>query len=324
MITGYYAAQAIHAAAKLGIADQLRDGRKSSAELAQATGSHAPSLYRLLRALASVGLFDEDEQGRFALTPLGANLRTDVPDSAHPLAIVLNEPWYHRAWEDLLYSVKTGERAFDHVHRMGFWEHMSRYPEDGALFDAAMTGGALARANALLAACDWSGVGTLVDVGGGQGQLLAVVLSAHPEMRGVLIDRQDAVAAAPEVLAKAGVADRCEVVAGDLAESVPSGGDAYVLSLVLHGMDDARAGTVLRNCRQAMRAGGKVLVVEHVVLDGNSADPAKFGDLNMLVMVGGHERTAAEFDTLLQAAGLRLERDTVARPPWHVIEGIAA
>jgi hypothetical protein len=324
LITGHYISQAIYVAAKLGIADQLQDGAKGSEELAKSTKTHAPTLYRLLRALAGVGVFDEDDGGRFSLTPLSEYLVSDVADSARAFAITMNEPWFRRAWEGLPYSVETGQSAFDQVHGIGFWEYLTRDPAAGALFAAAMTGGASERAKLLLRTCDWQGVRTLVDVGGGEGQLLAVVLASHPEMRGLLFDRPEVVTGASAVLQEARVADRCQVVTGDFFERVPEDGDAYVMSQILHDWDDDPAVTILQNCRRAMRQGARLLLIELVLAPRGRADRAAMGDLNMLVLLGGRERTAAEFDTLLQAAGFRLERHTQASPRWSIIEGIAA
>jgi hypothetical protein len=323
MITAYRISQAIHAAAKLGVADRLKDGSKPSDELAAEMGVHAPSLYRLLRALASVGLFEEDDRGRFRLTPLGAYLRSDVPDSARAFAIALNEPWFRRAWEDLPHAIETGERAFDRVHGMGFWDYLARHPEAGAVFDAAMSDDSGIRAHAVIAAYDFVGVRTVVDVGGGQGRLLAAVLGAHRHLRGVLFDRPDVIAGAHDVLGQAGVSDRCEVVAGDFFDSVPGGADAYILSRIVHDWDDESAIAILRRCRHAMALGKKVLLIEQVIAPGNDPDPAKFTDLNMLLLFAGRERTAAEFRSLLQAAGFTMGRVVPTSTPWNVLEGVA-
>jgi hypothetical protein len=322
MISAYRTSQAIRAAAALGLADHLKDGPKSSEQLARTTGTHTPSLYRLLRALASVGLVEEDEGGRFRLTPVGAYLRSDVPGSLRASAIALNEPWYHRAWEGLLSSVQTGEVAFGRVHGMGFWEYCARNPEAGAAFNAAMTGGSTERASTFLASYDLSGVGTLVDVGGGQGRLLAAVLAAHPSMRGVLYDRPEVVAGAEAVLREAGVADRCRVAAGDFFEAVPRGGDAYVLSLIIHDWNDERAVAILKSCHRAMAAGKKLLLIERVIAPRGAPDFAAFTDLSMLVLFGGRERTEAEFRALFEAAGFMLTRVIPTSAQWSVIEGV--
>jgi hypothetical protein len=322
MIAAPYISQMIHAAAKLGVADELQAGPKSAEEIAEALRVHAPSLYRLLRALASLGLFEEDDRGRFALTRLGDYLRTDAPESARAFAIVINEPWIHRAWEDLLYSIQTGERAFNHAHGVGFWDYLAQYPDQGALFDSAMSGGSGPRAAALLGARDWRDVGTLVDVGGGNGQLLASVLAAHPSMRGVVFDQEQVVRDAPAVLREAGVADRCQIVGGDFFEAVPSGGDAYILSQIIHDWDDQQALAILRTCRRAMATGKRLLLIEQVIEGRNSPDMAKIEDVNMLVLLGGRQRTADEYAALFRAAGFGFVG--VAGPErWKIVEGIA-
>jgi hypothetical protein len=324
MLMAHMTTHAIGAAAKLGVADHLKDAVRSSQQLAEATGTQAPSLYRLLRALASVGLVEEDELAHFRLTPVGAYLRSDVPGSVRDFALMLNEPWHTRPWEGLVHSIETGEPAFDDAYGMGLWEYLSRHAEEGMLFDAAMSGGSYDRANALLQSCDLSGVSTLVDVGGGQGRLLAIVLAAHPSMRGILFDRPEVVAAAGQFLQEARISDRCNVVAGDVFDSVPSAGDAYVLSQIIHDWDDERAIKILQSCRLAMEKGSRILLLEQVILPGNGQSGAKFLDLDMLVLIAGRERTAAEFRSLFEATGFAFQRVVPTLNQWCVIEGRAA
>lgn len=248
LISGFWIARAIYIAAKLGIADHLHDRPKSAAELAAATGTHAPSLYRVLRALASVGVFAQGDDNRFRLTPLSETLRTDVPGSLRAFTIVELGEEHHPAWGDLLHSVKTGEIAFDHAFGMPIWEYFARHPENAKTFDDAMTGMTLAVNDAVLSSYDFSSIGKIVDVGGGHGSLIASILKSNPRMRGILFDVPAVIEGARARLAAEGIADRCEFIAGDFFESVPGGGDAYILKWIIHDWDDERALTILRNC----------------------------------------------------------------------------
>jgi len=324
LIAGNRLQQAVYVAAKLGIADLLADGPRTTADLAQAAGAHGPSLYRLLRALASLGIFAEEEDGRFSLTPLAALLQSGVPGSLRTMALFSGDITY-QAFGALQHSVRTGESGFRHVYGVGLFEYLEAHPDLGAVFDEFMTRQTAPAAPAVVAAYDFAGVDTLVDVGGGHGELLAAVLAAHPEMRGVLFDQPHVVAGARGRLESAGVADRCQVVGGDLFAAVPSGGDAYVLKGVVHGWDDAQAAAMLQNCRRAMAAGGKLLLVDFVVPPGNAPFPGKLLDVWMLVASeGGRERTAAEFGALLQAAGFQQTRIIPTAAQLSVIEAIPA
>jgi O-methyltransferase domain/Dimerisation domain len=322
LINGYQVSQALHVAATLGLADLLEDGPRDADDLAAETGTHAPSLYRLMRALAAAGVFQEDDERRFALTEVGAHLRSDAPGSQRGWAAFIGRPYQFATWSNLLYSVRTGENAFGHVHGTGAWEYRSQHPEESAIFDAAMTS-VTGRTNAaVLEAYDFGGFGTVVDVGGSRAVLLAALLSKYPEMRGVLFDLPHVVAGAPEVLERAAVADRCTVVGGSFFDDdVPEGGDAYLLKAIVHDWDDEPATEILRACRRAMRPDAKVLVLERILAPPNEGADAKFSDLNMLVSLSGRERTEAEFEALLAAGGYRLDR--VVRSDSHVavIEG---
>ena len=256
--------------AVLGLADHLASGPRTAADLAEATGAHAPSLARLLRALVALGLCGREATGRFRLTPLGEALRSDVPDSARAFVLMITAHWIQRGWEDLLHAVRTGEPTFPRVHGVGFWDYLGAHPGDGALFDAAMNGGASARAEALCAVRDLSSIGTVVDVGGGQGRLLAGLLGAIPGLGGVLFDRPEVVTGAEAVLRAAGVADRCAVVGGDFFASVPPGGDAYVLAQIVHDWPDAEALAILSACQRAMAPGARLWVIEQVLPGGRS------------------------------------------------------
>jgi len=322
MTNAYQVSQAIHVAATLSIADLLKDGPKSSDELAEATSTHAPTLYRLLRALASVGVFAEESDGRFGMTPLAEYLRADAPGSVRTWAVQIGQPYHWSAWAHLLDSVKSGKPAFPELHGTSVWEYRAARPEESAIFDTAMTGLSARVAEAVVQSYDFSRLGILADVGGGVGALLAAILKANPRLRGILFDQTHVVAHAGPWLETAGVADRCEVVGGSFFEGVPEGADAYLLKSIIHDWDDAEAIGILRNCRAAMADTGRLLVVEPVIRPGNDPDPAKYMDLNMLVMLGGRERTAEEFHSLLAEAGFRLGGIIATGSSHNIIEGV--
>lgn len=323
MIKGFWVSRALYVAAKLGIPDLLRDEPKSSEDLAQATGTHAPSLYRVLRALDSVGVFAEDDRGRFALTPLGATLRTDVPGSLRYFAIEELGENHYPAWEKVLRSVETGAIAFDHVYGVSKWQYMAEHPDEAKIFDAAMSSFSSVVAAAVVAAYDFSSSATVVDIGGGDGTLLAAILKGNPPLRGVLADLPHVAEGAQRRLQAEGLADRCEVAAGSFFESAPTG-DTYVLKWIIHDWDDQRSAAILKNCRSAMAANGRILLVEAVIQPGRATSFSKYMDLNMLVMTGGRERTEAEYRALLDSAGLRLTRIIPTHTEMSVIEAVQA
>ncbi|MGH2398048.1 MAG: methyltransferase [bacterium] len=322
MLRGYQVSQAIYVAAKLGIADLVKDGPKRSAELAEATGTDARSLYRFLRALASRGVFAEDAAGRFGLTPLAELLQTDVPGSMRPVAIMWCQPWQWQTWGSLLYSVQTGETAFRHLYGMSQYEYLAKHPDSNAIFNAAMVALARARHSVVAAAYNFSGMSRVIDVGGGHGALLAAILQTNPSLRGILFDAPHVVADAKAHFEAAEVADRCEIVGGDFFASVPEGGDAYILSSVLMDWDDDRAVAILRNCRRAMVEQGKLLIVEPLIAPGNEASSSKFLDLAMLVVNGGRLRTEPEFRTLLATANFRMMNTISTQAGRSIIEGV--
>jgi hypothetical protein len=324
LIAGFWVARAVAIAAGLGIADLLREGPKSSGELAAATATHAPSLYRLLRALASVGVFAEEGDGRFALTPLGATLQSGVPGSLHTFAMLQQDEEHLRAWGDLSYSLRTGAIAFDQCFGLDLWRYRARHPESSRLFDQAMAEFTGVVNGPILAGYDFSSLGTVVDVGGGDGALLAALLETHPPMRGVLLDLPHVAAGARRRFEAAGLSGRCEVVAGDFFASLPEGGDAYLLKWIIHDWDDQRAVAILGNCRRAMLGRGRLLLIEAVIPAGNAPAFHKFMDLNMMVMTGGRERTAAEYRALLETAGFRLARIVPTATEMSVIEAVPA
>lgn len=316
--------QAISVAAALGVADLLAGGPRPVDELARDAGAHPGALGRLLRALAAHGVFTEAGPGRFALTPLAELLRADAPGSFRPVALWCGSVAY-TVFGGLEHSVRTGQPAFDHLFGMEFFDYLERNPETGALFDAFMARQTAAVAAVLPSAYDFADIGTLVDVGGGRGELLAAVLRAHPHLRGVLFDRPQVAGRARAALEAAGLADRCAVVGGDLAEEVPPGGDAYLLKSIVHAAPDDEAVGWLANCRRAMGAGGRLLLVEFVLPEGNEPHPGKLMDVLMLVGThGGRERTAAEFGALLARAGFRMTRIVPTESFYGVVEAVPA
>jgi hypothetical protein len=321
MITGNWMTQAIYVAAKLGLADQLKDGAKSYQTLASTTGAQPRALYRLLRALASVGIFAEEAGQRFTLTPLAECLRSNVPHSQRALALMTGEGVYH-AWGELLYSIRTGQSAFEYLYGMPLFDYLSCHAELGQVFDEAMTGIHGRETAAMLDVYDFSTFHRLVDVGGGNGSLLTEVLRKHPQLRGVLFDLPEVIKRARGALQGSGLEDRCEAVPGNFHVSVPSGGDAYLLRHILHDWDDERAVRILRNCERAMPTGGRLLVVESVLPLGNEPSFGKLLDLTMLVIPGGLERTEEEFRALLETAGFRLTKIVPTTADVCVIEGV--
>jgi O-methyltransferase domain/Dimerisation domain len=324
MASAYWVSQALHAAASLGIADRLASGPKSATQLACETESHPSSLYRLLRALASVGVFEESEDGQFRLTALGDCLRSDVSESMLAWVLLLNGPLFRRAWGNLVYSVRTGKPSFDEAYGRPAWDYYEANPEASELFNRAMTSTAAIRRHVVVAGYDFGGIRVLVDVGGGHGSILATVLAAHPAMRGMLFDLPHVVSGAGEHFRSAGVADRWERVGGSFFDSVPAGGDAYLLAVVIHDWADEPATAILKTCHRAMTPGAKLLLLEKVIPSGNEPHPGKFDDLNMLVMHAGRERTAAEFCALFESAGFALTRILPTPSQWSVVEGVRA
>jgi hypothetical protein len=307
---GYQVSQAIHVMAELGIADLLADGPRASDELASATEADSDALYRLLRALASVGVLREDEERRFSLTPIGEGLRSDAPDSLHGWALYVGRPYYWQAWSSLEHSVRTGENAFRHLYGTDVWDYRAKHPEESAVFDGAMSALTRWSNETLLAAFDFGRFGTIVDVGGGRGTFLAALLDAYPALHGVLFDQE-------HVVAGVDLGERGRVVGGSFFDGVPSDGDAYVLKAIVHDWEDAEATTILRNCR---KHDATVLVIERVIGSPNEDPMTKFSDLNMLVAPGGRERTVDEFRELFAGAGLQLEGVTPTATYLGVLE----
>ncbi|HTE65031.1 MAG TPA: methyltransferase [Candidatus Binatia bacterium] len=321
MLTGSWVSQALYVAAKLGIADLLRDGPTSCTMLAEATQTHAGALYRVLRALASVGVFAEDKNRCFSVTPLAEPLRADAPGSLRAFAIMLGEREHWRAWESVLHSVRTGQPAFEDVFGMPLFQYFAGHPEAARIFDEAMTSRSGQENAAIVAAYHFAEARTVIDVGGGQGTLLASILDVHPNARGVLFDLPHVIAPARIRMESAGHAVRCEFVAGDFFGVVPAGGDLYLLKKVIHDWDDDRAQLILTRCRTAMSGTGRLLLIEPVVPPGNEASFNKLLDLLMLVWnAGGRERTEGEHVALLALAGFRRSRVIPTRSGLTIIE----
>ncbi|HYO92848.1 MAG TPA: methyltransferase [Pyrinomonadaceae bacterium] len=324
IISGFWVSRVVYIAAKLGLADQLKDGAKTADELAEATATHAPSLYRVMRSLAGAGLLFEDEEKRFSLTPLGATLRSDAPFSLRAFATSELGEVHYPSWGALLHTVRTGERAFDHVFGTDCWDYFSKHPENAQIFNQSMTEVTRVVEPAVARAYDFSGFAKIVDVGGGHGGLLTSILKKSPQSKGVILDSPQVVAGAKARIEAEGLTERCEAVGGNFFESVPEGGDAYIMKHIIHDWDDKEAIAILKNCRRAVKEGGKVILIESVIPKGSEASLAKFADLVMMLIPGGRERTAEEFAALFEAAGFRLERIIPTESPMSVIEAVTA
>jgi hypothetical protein len=320
LVFGKCVSMAISVAAKLRIADRLADGPKDIAGLAAETGTHAPSLYRVMRLMASLDVFAERDDGRFALAPMGEYLRTGVQGSLRGIADYCGSDWSWRAWGNLLESVRTGRTAFDGVFGEPAFDYLEKHPDVSAVFNEGMTGFSSGIASAVAGAYDFSAFGTVVDVGGGHGVLLSTILRSYPGVKGIVFDSPHVAAGAEDAIREAGLAGRCRAVGGDFFRGVPAGGDAYLMKHVIHDWPDDRAATILRNCREGVNQGGRLLLVEIVIAPGNAADFGKVIDLEMLVIGGGRERTEAEYRELLAAAGWRLARVIPTESPVQVIE----
>jgi O-methyltransferase domain len=320
LVFGKCISMAISVVAKLRVADLLADGPKTLADLAAETKTHAPSLYRILRTLAATGVFTEEVDGRFALTPMGEYLRTGVKGSLRGMADFFGSDWSWRAWGHLLESVQTGRPAFDSVFGEPVFDYLGKHPDESAVFNEGMTGFSSNIAPAVAEAYNFAGFKTVVDVGGGHGVLLNTILQAHADVNGIVFDSPHVVVGAEDAIHKAGLKGRCRAVGGDFFQSVPAGGNAYLMKHIIHDWPDNRATTILRNCRKAVNPGGKLLLVELVIAPGNAADFAKVIDLEMLAIASGQERTEVEYRQLLAGAGWRLTRVIPTKSPTQIIE----
>ena len=320
MIWGFVVTQAVYTAAKLGIADALRNGPQVASEIADVVGANEPSLRRLCRTLTSIDILTEDEYGRFTTTALSELLRLDHPQSMRHMAILMGSPFVWRPWGELSEAVVTGKPAFDQVYGESFFEYLGRRPQDASVFNEAMSSATSGQLLAILEAYDFSGFGKIVDVGGGQGALLRGILERYPDATGVLCDAPSVVAEASEIRGTE-VADRCDFFGADFFQSVPMGVDAYLLKAIVHDWSDTEATKILRNCRQGIHDDGKILLIEWVLKPSNEPDFGKLLDLNMLVVLPGRERTEGEFRDLYAAAGFRLTR-IIPTAGVSIIEGV--
>jgi SAM-dependent methyltransferase len=327
LIGSYRITHAIKAAARLGITDHLGERPQSADELAARLRVNPPALYRLLRTLVSIGLLADAGDGLFTLTPVGACLQRDAPDGMRAWALCEGAEYYQGAWMNLLYAVQTGETAFEHTHGMPFYQYLARHPETGHDFSQAMLDYARLIAAAVVAGYDFAGVRRVVDIGCSHGRLLSAILHAHPTVSGVFFDRPAVIERAEERIRGTELASRAELVAGDFFESLPAGGDLYILSRILMDYDDDASVRLLQNCHRAMAPGGRVLIVQLVMPEqggdagGERLFEAAVSDLNMLVLTGGRERTEGEYRTLLGLAGFRLSRVVPTQALVSLIEG---
>ncbi len=324
MAMGHWVSHIIYVATKLGIADQLAGGAKTADELSGPTGTHAPSLYRLMRALANLGVLTEGAGQRFALTPVGEALKTGAPGAARATVLTIASNWWMRGFGELEYSVRTGKSGYEKMLGMPIFDYLAQHPDEASLFSETMVGIHGAEPAAVAEAYDFTGVGTIVDVGGASGHMLATILERYPAARGILIDLPHVVTDAPAVLAARGVADRVTIEGGRFFERVPEGGDAYILSHIIHDWNEELCQTILTNCRRAMKPTSKLLLVEMVLPPGDAPHPGKMLDIMMLVGPGGQERTEAEYVPLLAKAGLRLTRVVPTTTAVSVVEAVPA
>lgn len=310
---GFMVTHAVRAAAELKLLDAVGSGTRAATDISAELGTPAETTTRLLRALAALGLCTEPRPGEFSATAAGALMRTDHPASMHAFVETFTDPVMTSAWPELPFSVRTGRTAFDEVHGKPFFAHLHEEPDKSALFNNAMRDGTRAVAQVLPNCFDFGPFSTVLDIGGGDGTLISPVLRENPHLRGIVFDSEEGGAQAPDRLALAGVGDRCTVAAGDFFAAVPAGAEVYLIKSILHDWDDERCATILGHCRSVIPADGRLLIVEPVLPE--TADPALAGlylsDLNMLVNVGGRERTRAEFEALCDRAGFTL---TAASP----------
>jgi len=322
IISGFWVARCVYVAAKLGIADLIKDESRTADELAAATSAHGPSLFRVLRALASVGVITQDSDNRFGATPLSQTLCTGVPGSIRAFAMTELGEEHYPAWGELLYSVRTGGIAFDKAFGEPVWEFFAKNAENARIFNDAMSAMTAMANEAVHSVYQFAGIGTIVDVGGGHGGLITSILKKNPGMRGILFDSPQVIEGAKTAVQESGVGDRCELVAGDFFKSVPEGGDAIVMKWIIHDWNDEQSVAIMKNCHRALPANGKLVLIEAVVPATSEPHFSKFIDLNMLVITGGRERTEEEFRKLYEAAGFRLTRIVPTESPFSVIEGV--
>lgn len=320
LLMGHFAAECVHAVAVLGVADLLANGHTTIEALASSTGCHGPSLQRVLRILVRFGVFTETVPGRFQLTPVGATLRSDTPDSLRDATIFLMSAPLWASCGSLLDTLRSGEPAFVKLHNRTVYGYLAEHPELAVVFNGFMTTQSNLHNAAIVDAYDFSSIQTLVDVGGGHGATLIAVLRRYPAMMGILFDLPEVVATAR--LETSALADRCNVLGGDMFDSIPAGGDAYMIKRVIMDRRDDDAKTILRNCLSAMNSAGKILVVDPVLPSSTEPHPNWLTDMFGLAVTGGQCRTEAEFHDLFEAIGLRLTRVVATRSPNFILEGV--
>lgn len=320
---GAMVTQAIYVAAKLGIADILADGEKHVDQIASEAGAHSPSLYRILRSLASLGVFTETHSRTFANTPVSAVMRVGIPGTMHDSMIFMGETWHYSVWANMLHSAKTGGTAWKETHGEEVFDWFAKNPEASEIFNGCMSELSGGAAPAIVDGYDFSGIETLADIAGGHGFLLAQVLKANPQMKGILFDMEHVVNGAGYMLRAHGVEDRVETASGDFFVEVPAA-DAYIMKHIIHDWDDERSIKILQSIHRAMSGDGRVLIAEMVIPEGNDPHPGKMLDLEMLTSPGGIERTEAEYAQLFEKAGFRLNRVVPTSSPFSVIEGVKA
>jgi hypothetical protein len=324
MFAGSWVAVAVYTAAKLGIADHLAGGARSAVELAPPLGAHAPTLHRFMRTLAGLGILTEGDGQRFALTPLGEGLQTGAPGAARSTLLAFGGVTFARTWEEIFYSLETGKPAFEKMWGMPIFDYFAQHPEAASLFSEAMVGFHGSEPPTVAEAYDFSSMQTVVDVGGATGNMLAALLSRHPGLRGVLYDMPHVVRDAPALLKSRGVESRVAIESGSFFERVPAGGDAYVLSHIIHDWSEAQCLTILGHCRRAIGPDGRLLIVETVLPEGDTPHQGKLQDLVMLVFPGGQERTEAEYAELLVKANFRLRRVVPTTSVVSIVEAVPA
>ena len=323
LAVGRWISHIVGTCAELGLADEIQAGPASAAELAQKKGLHAPSLYRLLRALASLGIFSEQSDGRFVQTPMSDALRSDVPYSMRGMARMVNRPWSIRAWTELEHSLRTGDSAFEHVHGTQGFDYLTKHPQEMEIFANAMSSFTAQVGAAVADAYDFSSIRTLADIGGSHGMVLATVLAKYPALKGILFDLPPVVAGAESVLSSRGVASRVERVGGDFFKGVPKGADAYLMKHILHDWSDEDSIRILKRIHEAAEKGAKLLLVEGVVSDAPGSEFIKVLDIEMLAIThGGRERTLPEWQKLLEASGFTFQRVVPTASPPCVIEAV--
>ena len=312
--------QCITIAAKLKIADLVAEHPQTIAELAAKTNTNADALYRMLRLLSSAGVFIKNHDDKFELTPIASLLRSDIPNSLYSFAIMMGEDWMWRNWGQLMYSIETGKIAHEKVYGMSSFEFFTSNEKAGTIFNNAMTNLSKASVAPIVEAYDFSGAGTVADIAGGHGMVLAGVLKETPQVQGILFDLPGVIKGAGELLEKEGVSARVELVSGDFFQSVPKSADIYMMKHIIHDWDDTSSIKILKNIRSAMNDDGKVLIIEMVVPESNEPSPSKIMDILMMIMEGGKERTEEEYRTLLASADLKLIRIIPTKSPYSLVE----